>query len=281
MAFCTNCGAQMEGEFCTHCGARAGGGAPPGPPASSPTPEPAASAPPPAPQKSRLWLWLLIGCGGLLAVVLILMIAFGLFLGKKASEFGGNPGFAAAKLAASLNPAVEVVDADEAAGKITLREKRTGKTVTLDFRDIQKGRISFEGSEGERVDISGEGEKGSFTVESKDGKAEFGAGSLAGLPAWVPKYPGGEAAGAFTASGTDQDSGAFQLKCPGSVQQVAGFYEQALKSAGMRVEKHTMTSGGEQTVVLRGAEQGGGREITATVSRAEGGTVAHVVYSEK
>ncbi len=285
MAFCTKCGAQMEGAFCSQCGARAGGEVPPSAAASSPTPPPAdpgATAPaPPPPQKSRLWLWLLAGCGGLLAIVLILMVAFGLFIGKKASELGGNPGFAAAKLAASLNPNIEVVGADEAAGKITLREKKTGKTVTLDFRDIQKGRISFEGSEGERIDIAGEGEKGSFTVESRDGKAEFGAGSLAGVPGWVPRYPGGEATGTFTASGKNQDSGAFQLRCSGSVQQVAGFYEQALKSAGMKVDKQAMTSGGDQTVVLHAAEEGGGRELTATVSRAEGGTVAHIIYTEK
>jgi hypothetical protein len=182
---------------------------------------------------------------------------------------------------ASMNPNVDVVSADEGTGKITLRDKKSGKTVTLDFQDIQKGRISFENEEGERVDISGQGEKGSFTVESKDGVAQFGAGSLAGVPRWVPRYPGAEATGTFTASGKDQDSGAFQLKCSGSVQQVADFYERELKSAGLKIDKHTMSSGGENTVVLHGSEESGGREITASVSRADGGTVAHIIYSMK
>jgi hypothetical protein len=59
------------------------------------------------------------------------------------SKFGNNPGFAAAKMMTALNPDVDVVKADENTGKITLRDKKTGKTAVLDFQDIQKGRISF------------------------------------------------------------------------------------------------------------------------------------------
>ena len=59
---------------------------------------------------------------------------------------------------AALNPNVEVVSTDERAGKITLRDKQTGKTVTFDARDVQKGHISFEGDNGEKVEIQGEGQ---------------------------------------------------------------------------------------------------------------------------
>jgi len=163
MAFCTNCGAPLQGQFCVKCGAKADAGTPP---AAAPSEQ---AAPPQ--RKSKVLVWVLLGCGGLIALVLIAMLALGLFIRHRASEFGGNPGFAAAKMLAAMNPNVEVVAADEATGKITLRHKRTGKTVTLDFRDVQEGRISFEDEDGKKVEIEtrGEGGRGSVTVKEPDG----------------------------------------------------------------------------------------------------------------
>ena len=131
------------------------------------------------------------------------MLAVGLFIRNKVSESGGNPGFAAAKMLAAMNPDVEVVSADEGTGKITLREKKTGKTVTLDFQDIEKGRISFEDESGEKLDIQteGEGGRGSVTMKGSDGTMQWGTGSLADVPGWVPKFPGARMEGAFSAQG--------------------------------------------------------------------------------
>ncbi len=211
---------------------------------------------------------------------LICSLALGLFVRNKASEFGGNPAFAAARMMASMNPNVEVVEADEGSGKITLRDKRTGKTVTMDFRDIQKGRISFEGENGEKVDIAGEGEKGSVSVKTNEGTAQFGAGSLADVPGWVPKYPGAEAVGTFSSQTEGKEGGAFQLKCSGSVQKVADYYEQSLKSAGMTIQRQMMP-GGAGVAMVKGTDSAQGREITVTVMGGEGGAIAHVVYEVK
>ena len=275
MAFCTNCGASMEGQFCTQCGAKVGAEAstPPAVPTPVGSPEPAG----PPQKKSKLLIWALAGCGGLLLLIIIGMLAVGLFIRQKASEFGGNPGFAAAKMLAAMNPDVDVVSADEASGKITLRDKKTGKTITLDFQDIQKGRISFEDESGERVDVQTEGDRGSMSVKSSEGTMQWGEGSLDDVPSWVPKFPGGKMEGSFTAQGKGQEGGSFQLRCGGSVQKVADYYEQALKGAGMQVQKHAMQGGGTSTVMLTGTAESG-RNVTATVASTDDGTVATITY---
>jgi len=280
MAFCTSCGAPVEGQFCVQCGAKAGADAP------ESQAVPATAAPPeqavPPVKKSKVLVWVLAGCGGLLALGLIAALALGLFIRNKASEFGGNPGFAAAKMLAAMNPNVEVVTADEGTGKITLREKKTGKTITLDFQDIQKGRITFEDETGEKVDLQteGEGGRGSMSVKSSEGTMQWGAGSLADVPGWVPKFPGGVMVGSFSAQGKQGEGGSFQIKCNGSVQKVADFYEQALNGAGMKVTKHSMESGGKSTMMLTGSADSG-RTVNAAVTSGDEGTVATIIYSTK
>ncbi|HSW49356.1 MAG TPA: hypothetical protein VLH09_04235 [Bryobacteraceae bacterium] len=283
MAFCTNCGSSMEGPFCPKCGARAGAPAPqPVQPAAPAPVTPTPVAPPPSapPKKTSPLIWVLVGCGGLVVIALLVLFALGFFVSRKASEFGKNPGFAAARMIASMNPNVDVVKADESTGKITLRDKKTGKTVTLDFQDIQKGRISFEGADGERVDIrgGGEGAAGSVTVEGRDGTMRFGQGSLSSVPSWVPRYPGAEFAGTFAMQSGNDSGGTFQLKCNDSVSQVAAYYEREMRNAGMKVEKHSMQADNRSVQTVVGSDDGSGRSVTASVGSGEGGTVITTIY---
>ncbi len=281
MAYCTNCGAPLEGQFCQNCGARAGEQPPEASSAASGA-GPEAQATPPAFKRSKALTWTLVGCGGLLAAVLIAAIALGIFVRRQAGDLGSNPGFAAAKMIAAMNPDIEVVKADERTGKITLREKKTGKTVTLDFRDIQKGRISFEGDQGERVDVEteGEGERGSVRVKTEKGTLEWGAGSSDQAPDWVPRYPGGKITGSFSGNGAGRLSGGLQISSQDSVQKVADFYESALKSAGMQTERSSFSSAGQQVISVKGTTADG-RQVVATVTNAGGETTAAVMYSEQ
>jgi hypothetical protein len=283
MAFCTNCGSSMEGQFCPNCGSRAGAPAPEPEPVQVSAPAPAARGTNVERKKTSPLIWVLVGCGGLTVIALVILFALGFFVSKKASEFGKNPGFAAAKMIASMNPNVDVVRADENTGKITLRDKKTGKTVTLDFQEIQKGRISFEGEDGERVDIRGDGEggTGSVTVEGREGKMRFGQGSLSDIPDWVPRCPGGESVGAYAAQSSGEQGGTFQLKCSGSAEQVAAYYERELKGAGMKIEKHSMQADNRSVQTVMGTDEGRQRVVTATVSSSDEGTVVMTVYQTK
>jgi hypothetical protein len=269
----------MEGQFCGKCGARVGAEVSGGPAPAAPETGMPPAAPP---KKGKVLVWVLMGCGGLLVLALVAALSLGLFV---RSKIGGtrNPEFAAVKLMVSMNPEVDVVNADENTGKITLREKKTGKTVTLDFQEIKKGRISFQDESGEKVEIrgSGEGDTGSMTIESKEGKLQLGQGSSANVPAWVPKYPGAQVAATYSAQGKDEDGGTFQLKCSGSVQQVADYYEQQLKAAGMKIEKHSMQSGSGSMIMVSGTDDASRRSVVASVTSSDGGTVASIVYSAK
>jgi uncharacterized protein YneF (UPF0154 family) len=265
----------MEGRFCTSCGAGADPAAPQ--PAAAVQTPPAAPA---APKKSNVLIWVLAGCGGLIAISLVVFALLGFFVSRKASEFGKNPGFAAAKMMASMNPDVEVVEADEDTGKITLREKKSGKTVTMNFQDIQKGRLSFEGADGEKVDIQGDGE-GSMTFKSAEGSLQIGQGSMDKVPGWVPRYPGGQLMGALTARKDGEDSGGFQVKCGGSVEQVAAYYEKELSGAGMTVQKHALNSGSGNAITVVGSNESNRRTVTAIVSSDDGGALAHVTYQTR
>jgi hypothetical protein len=278
MAFCTSCGSQMEGSFCTNCGGRAGAA----PSASVSQPPPPSVQQPPA-KKSKALTYVLAGCGGLLVLVVLIMMAVGLWVRSKVADFKSNPAFAAAKLAASLNPDVEVLDANQSTGKITMRDKKTGKTVTMDFRDIQKGRFSLEGENGEKVDLNakGEGDSGSLTVNGPDGSMQFGSGASAKAPAWVPKYPGGQVVGTFSAQGAQGEGGTFQVKCSGSVEEVAAFYEREMKSAGMTVQKHSMKSDMDSTIMVMGEKNADGHSVSASITSTSQGTTAQIMYSTK
>lgn len=223
---------------------------------------------------------MLAGCGGLIVIIIFVMMAVSFFVARRASEFGKNPGFATAKMMASLNPDVEVVEADEDTGKITLRDKKTGKTVALDFKDIQKGRISFEGEGGEKAVLQGEGEggTGSMTIKGPDGSMQFGQGSLANVPSWVPRYPGAQAVGAFTSQQGGEEGGTFQLQCSGSVEEVAAFYERELKSAGMKVQKTSVESDNRTVISVVGTDEARQHTVSVTASTSDKGTVANIMY---
>ncbi len=282
MAFCTSCGSQMEGSFCTSCGARAGDAPAAGVSHAATPPATPPAAQPPA-KKSKALMYVLAGCGGLIVLLLVIALAGAFGMRNKAAEFSANAAFGAAKLAGSLNPEVEVLDANSNTGKITVRDKKTGKTVTMDFRDIKNGRFSFEGEDGKRVDLQaqGEGDSGSLTVKGPDGTMQFGGGSAAKIPAWVPQYPGGQVIGTFSAQGGQGDAGTFQLKCSGTVEAVAAFYEREIKAAGMTVQKHTMQSGNTNMIMVMGENTSDGRSVNATVSSTDQGTVAQIVYQTK
>ena len=90
----------------------------------------------PGKKTGGVWLWVIGGCLGIVLLGGIAVATLGYFGMKKfqettglsSEEFEKRPAFAAAKLITALNPEIELVAADEATQRITIREKRTGKT---------------------------------------------------------------------------------------------------------------------------------------------------------
>ncbi|MFN0166758.1 MAG: hypothetical protein ACKV22_10035 [Bryobacteraceae bacterium] len=194
-----------------------------------------------------------------------------------------NPAMAAAKLAAALDPNIEVVSTDESNGTITLRDKKDGKTITVNFEDLKKGKIIFEDEKGEVVQLrtQSEGGGGSLEIETPEGKARFGAGD-AKLPAWLPAYPGTSPKSSFSMRGDKKDAAMVQLTTKDSVDQVAAFYEDALKKAGFKVTRTTLGSDGKSIINLTGSDDAKARTANVTVTpTGNSETMVNLMYEAK
>jgi hypothetical protein len=295
MAYCTKCGAPVSGEYCTHCGAPAGAAdasaAPPPPSASGPVIIPA--SPPavaPSSKKHGPLFWILISFLGLVVIGSILVVAGGMFLWNKAKQAGvdpalmqRNPGLAVAKMLLSTNPDVEFLEFDENLGIIKVREKKTGKTMTMDLKDAAKGKIVFRDENNQQVEIQakGEGENASVEIKGPEGSMRMGAGA-GQLPDWLPSYPGSEGTGTFGIISKEGQGGTYAFKTGDAVSDVVSFYETELKNAGFEVEKHEMSAGGSGAVVMLTAKHTATqRTAQVTVAGQEGGTTVNLLFESK
>lgn len=236
-----------------------------------PPPPPAAAQPP---KKTSPLVWVLLGCAGfilLIGIAAIVLLSYGVHV------FQRNPAAALARIALAANPNAEVVSVDDDHGRVVIRDKRTGKTVTLNLEDVKKGRISFEGENGEKVTIQGEGESGAMKVQSSEGTATFGAGGPVKLPAWFPAYAGVTPRGTYSVSDNTSDAAGFQFTTKDSPEQVLQFYETGLKSAGLKVTTMKQDNGG----MVTGQDEGEQRQALVTVSVADGATQVTGTFKSK
>lgn len=238
--------------------------------------------PPPPPAKKGLspLAWVGIGCGALLICAVIVFAAIGYMAKKKLQEFGENPEMAAAQLILRANPDLEVVNTDDEAGTITVRDKKSGEETTLNLSDIKEGRIEIKSDKGS-VTMDGTG----MTVEDEKGETStFTAGAGAGdIPDWVPIYPGGNAQGNFLGTTAEGSSGIVTVNTSDSAEKVLEFYKGKLEGDGYTVQQSTTNSNGEVSGIVSGTTADEKRTLAIVVSPSSGGTGNDAVinYSEK
>lgn len=256
------------------------------------TPPPYTPPPPPAAAPAKKGLsplaWVGIGCAALVVLSLIAMavlFAMGVsWIGGKAREFEENPAMASAKLMVRMNPELELVEADDEAGTLTVRNKETGEVVTVGLDEIEEGRIRFE-SGGETITMGmeeGEDGEGAFTVRDSEGEASFrvGAGGEDQIPSWVPRYEDVEIQGTFHSQSADETTGSFSFKTSDSVEQVMDHYAEAFEGAGLSESgRNTYQSGGTRGGMLTGESRG--RTVSLMISSEGGTTTVVVTYNEK
>ncbi|MCX7895000.1 MAG: hypothetical protein N2447_03455 [Thermoanaerobaculum sp.] len=254
---------------------------PPQVPPAQPAP---AAAPQPVKKKTSPWVWVAIGCGALLLIVSLVFVAAGLFIFKKGRDFiesaGKNPAVAAAKVVAAANPDVEVVKADEEAGTITLRNKKTGEVLTMDAKDVEQGRITFSNEKGEKITVEGkgEGEKGTFRISSKGEELVFS--SEVNLPAWVPIPAGVQLEGGASTRSEEGEGGAVGFHTAMSPKEVLTFYEGSLKAAGFTPVVSKFEQNGQLVGGLVHGKHADGRNIVATVTQEKGRTQVALTFSQ-
>ncbi len=66
----------------------------------------------------------------------VAVVGTGAFFARQAAN---NPVAMMAKIAAMANPNLEVLGVDEGTGKVTIKDKETGRTVTVSLDDLKNG----------------------------------------------------------------------------------------------------------------------------------------------
>jgi hypothetical protein len=274
MPFCTTCGAAVNGAFCVQCGTpvKASAGQPGTPPAGSPPAGPAIAQPVPgavAPRKTSPIVWILVCVLGLF--VLLGVAAVGTLryfvhrAGLDPELMQRNPGLAISKIIAAANPDIEVLGTDDSRGRITVRDRRTGKVVTMSFDDAKNGKFSFSA-------VGDDGKTASVEIGSGAGK----------LPSWVPAYPGADARGTFAVKGDDGNSqgegGSVTFTTPDSVGKVKAFYEDKCRQAGMKVN---VTINTDQVGVIVASDDGERHTLNVNVAGGSGDTTVTMIYGAK
>jgi hypothetical protein len=258
MAFCTTCGATVQGAFCQQCGARVSTASgqsatsQPGGPSAAPL-NPTA----PVKRKTSPLVWILVGILGIFLLCVIGVIAAGVFVAK-------NPGMVMSKIITAGNPNVEVLSTDLGSRTLRIRDRRTGKEVTVSFDDVKNGRFKF----------SATGDDGQVA------SVEMGEG-IGKLPSWVPTYPGARAQGNFTAKGESADGigegGLVSFHSADAPSKVISFYEEKCKDMGMSVELTQVTSDGGMVV----AKDDSGRALHVMVGSDSGETTIAITFGRK
>lgn len=289
MAFCTTCGATLNGAFCTQCGtpvsaagAAAGAGNPPPqpPPIAQAVPPPQAppsaappyamplASPPAGARKTSPLVWVLVIILGLFVLGGVAVVGAGWFVVHKVKQAGldpelmqRNPGLAIAKMVTAVNPDVDVLNTDDNAGKITVRNRKDGKVMTLGFDDVRNGRFRF----------SAQDENG------KTATMEFG-GSTGKIPDWIPSYPGSSPKMTFSASASDGDAGNFTFETSDEPAKVMDFYRQRAKELGMEAATIMST---ERGGMVNGTDENNHRSMNVVVDNSSGKTTVAVTYGKK
>jgi hypothetical protein len=148
---------------------------------------------------------------------------------------------------------------------VRIRDRRTGKEVTLSFDDVKKGRLKFSAT-------GDNGEVANLEIGGGEGK----------MPAWVPAYPGARAQGNMTASGADAggvgEGGVVTFTTPDPPSKVTDFYDAKCKEMGMSVNLSQISDTGGMII---GADEGKQRTLHVLVAGGSGDTTITVTYGRK
>jgi len=231
---------------------------------------------------------------GLIVLGIVATVAGGLFLAHKAKQAGldpgllqRNPAIAITKMIAAVNKDVEVVSVDEGKGLITALDKKTGEKTTLNFEDIQQGRIKLKTGNNETLTVQAPTSPdarsgGMMEVKTPEGgTAKFGAGADVKIPDWIPAYPASTPQGTSSLQGSQGQSGSYQFTTKDAPNDVLSFYDQKLKHAGFKIASQSGAAVGVAGGVLSAEQSEQKRTAIVTASPGDGGTAVNVLFQVK
>ena len=243
---------------------------------------------PPVKKKTSVWVWILGGIVVFFFVITCTCAVVG-YMGMRMIKQAGfdselmqkNPGLAMAKMVTAMNKDYETVSTNDRAGTITVREKSTGKVMTLKF-DPQTKQMVVTTDDGKQssVTINGNGAAGgSVSVESSDGSTvKYGGAAGNNVPSWVPAYPGWAPQGTVSATNADGSQNTFSFKSKDPASKIITFYSDALKAAGFTISMTTTT---EEGGLVQANDADKKHTISIIVGTSAEGTEAAITAIEK
>jgi len=258
-------------------------------PPSPPTP----GGVPPAPiqQKgsgTKVLFWVLGIVLGLIVIGFGSCAVIGFYAMHKVKQAGfnsdlmkKNPGLATAKMAVSMSPDTEIVSSDDDAGTIVVRDKKTGKIVTMKFDPAKKSMVIIdENGKTTSMTTTGEGANAGMEMKSSEGTMKIGASSDK-APDWVPVYPGSSPQNTFSASNGTEQSGSYTFTTSDSPEKLISFYGDSLKKGGFAVSNMTSNTDGKVGGMVSGEDKANNRTIVVTLGTENDGTHVNVTFSVK
>ena len=195
---------------------------------------PSLHSPAPLPtEKTSPVVWIIVGVLGLVALAGIVVIAGGLFLVNK--------------------------------------DKKSGKTATLNSNEIQQGKMVFK-EDGKRVVIASNG----------DGSAiRIGENAATNLPSWLPAYPGSTPRATFSMGGGSESTAAVSFTTDDPVDKVATFYADALRNAGLTTSSNILNQDGKLSGgVVTAASPDDKRNVMVNLATGDDGVSVGITYSD-
>lgn len=218
--------------------------------------------PQPQPPKKGIpvWGWIIIGISAFACLIILGASVLTYFLVKKAESVAKNPVSAIARLAAAANPDIEVLDVNETTGKVTVKDRRSGKVTTIDGDAIKDGKI---------------------TIDSEEGHAEIGTGANIKAPNWVFVPPGAKIVGGMTGSTPQGDGGSIVFTSTQSIDDLRAFFEERYKGAGFEQKmSNVSTTANGQAIQLVYQREDRKRNVTVGAAVSSEGVGGTIVYSE-
>lgn len=260
---------------------------PPTPPTSGGVPP----VPAPASQQgsgTKVLFWILGIVLGLMLIGFASCAVIGFYAVHKVKQAGfdsdlmkKNPAFATAKMAVSMSPDTEIVSSDDNAGTIVVRDKKSGKVVTMKFDPQKKSMVVIdENGKTTSMTTTGEGANAGIEMKSSEGTMKMGASSDK-APDWVPVYPGSSPQNTFSASNGSEQSGSYTFTTSDSPEKLISFYGDSLKSNGFAVSNLTSNSEGKVGGMVSGEDKTNKRTIVVSLGTESDGTHVNVTFSVK
>jgi hypothetical protein len=241
----------------------------------------------PVKEGCRAFSWVIGGCLGLIVMGAAVIGVIGFIAVQKATEvtreFEKRPVFMAANALVTLNPEIELVEADEESESITIREKATGKTITVKLEDLQEGRVSFTDGKGEQptLQAQSEGPNASIQLHGPDGQPVANAhkGGTVEFPEWAPVPQG-----TYSNSAKTRTNGATiwvaTVTTGGTVKSIVDSIERDVTARGFRVNTNNLaTSTDGSALMFSAVSEDNKRTITAIGGTKSGIGAVEFIFS--